>query len=85
MKGKTKIGIDYGKCGDGNGVDPRACAICLRVCSPAIFLLHETLGAVEENVYDPQKWRITPLWNDQCSRCMKCVEACPENAVSVTW
>jgi ferredoxin len=85
MIGKTAIKIDYVKCGDGIGVDPRACARCLRACGPAIFLLHETLGVIEENPYDPQKWRITPLWNDLCARCMKCLETCPEKAISITW
>ncbi|OHD72142.1 MAG: hypothetical protein A2W19_14615 [Spirochaetes bacterium RBG_16_49_21] len=85
MTGKTSIKIDYSRCGDEVGVDPRSCGKCLRACDPAIFLLHETLGAVEENPFDPQKWRITPLWPDLCFRCMKCVESCPERAVSVRW
>jgi NAD-dependent dihydropyrimidine dehydrogenase PreA subunit len=85
MKGKTSIIIDYGACGDGVGIDPRACGKCLRICGPAVFLLHETIGAMEENPYDPQKWRVTPLWLDLCTRCMKCVESCPEKAITVRW
>ncbi len=85
MKGKTTITIDYKKCGDGIGTDPRACGICLRICGPAVFLLHETIDAAEENPYDPQKWRVTPLWLDLCTRCMKCVASCPEKAISVRW
>jgi ferredoxin len=85
MKGKTSIRIDYSKCGDGAGVDPRFCGKCLRVCDPAIFLLHQTLGAAEKNPYDPVKWRVTPLWLDLCTRCMKCAGSCPEKAISITW
>lgn len=85
MKGKTRISIDYSRCGDGTGVDPRSCCACLRACKPAVFLLHETLGAMEQNPYDPQKWRVTPLWPDLCNGCMKCAELCPQGAVTVKY
>ncbi len=41
-------------CGDGTGVDPRACCKCLRACDPAVFLLHQTFGAQEADPCDPQ-------------------------------
>ena len=82
---KTKITIDYSICGDGNKVDPRDCVKCLQICEPALFLMHETIGAEEENPYDPQIWRITALYPSLCTRCMKCVEVCPEGAISVSW
>lgn len=85
MGRKTKITIDYLKCGDGVGLDPRECSKCLRICEPAIFLLHETLGVKEENPYDPQIWRITPLYLSLCIRCLKCVDICPVEAIRVTW
>ncbi|NHJ04266.1 MAG: 4Fe-4S dicluster domain-containing protein [Candidatus Heimdallarchaeota archaeon] len=85
MGRKTKITIDYFKCGDGVGLDPRECSKCLRICEPAIFLLHETLGVEEENPYDPQIWRITPLYPSLCTRCLKCNEVCPVEAINVTW
>jgi ferredoxin len=85
MGKKTKIKIDYSLCGDGNKIDPRECRQCLQICEPALFLLHETLGAVEEDPYDPQIWRITPLYPSLCTRCLKCVEVCPEQAIIVKW
>jgi NAD-dependent dihydropyrimidine dehydrogenase PreA subunit len=83
MKKKIKISIDYAKCGDGIGVDPRYCCKCLQVCSPAIFLLHQTIGSEEKDPYDPKKWRVTALWPSLCNLCMICVNECPVNAVSV--
>ncbi len=85
MKEKTRITLDYSKCGDGNRVDPRECGLCLNICEPAIFLLHQTIGADEDNIHDPEKWRVTPLWLSLCTRCMKCVDICPVDAISVTW
>jgi len=80
---RTRIAIEYGRCGDGIGVDPRECGLCLRACDPAVFLLHETLGAREEDPLDPQAWRITALWPSLCTRCGRCVAVCPEGAITV--
>jgi NAD-dependent dihydropyrimidine dehydrogenase PreA subunit len=85
MKGKTSISIDYSRCGESGSVDPRDCGICLRACGPAVFLLHQTLGAVEENPCEPKQWRVTPVHLSLCTRCMQCVELCPQKAVTVTW
>jgi NAD-dependent dihydropyrimidine dehydrogenase PreA subunit len=81
--GRTKITINYLRCGDGVGVDPRECGACLRVCAPAVFLLHQTLGAVEPDPLDPKHWRVTPMWTSLCTQCMKCVTACPEKAIAL--
>ncbi|MBN1299147.1 MAG: 4Fe-4S binding protein [Actinobacteria bacterium] len=80
---KNKITIDYSICGDGNKIDPRDCLKCMQACKPAVFLLHQTIGAKEKNPLDPQKWRITALWPSLCTKCMACVQICPENAVKV--
>lgn len=80
---KNKITVNYALCGEGSGVDPRECGICLRVCAPAVFHLHQSFNAKEEDLHDPQIWRVTPLWLSLCTRCMKCVESCPVGAISV--
>jgi formate hydrogenlyase subunit 6/NADH:ubiquinone oxidoreductase subunit I len=82
--GKTKIAIDYEKCGEQGRIDPRDCGMCLRVCDPAVFLMHQPLN-VEQDPYDPQLWKITPVWLSLCTRCMNCVDVCPEKAISITW
>ena len=82
--GKNRIIIDYAKCGENGKVDPRNCGKCLRACDPAILLMHETLG-IEQDSHDPQSWRITAMWTDLCTRCMRCKEVCPERAISISW
>ena len=81
---KTKITIDYSKCGNATGgIDPRNCSICLRVCDPAVFLRHMNLKAEELNPKDPQSWQVTAVWLDLCTHCGKCVASCPEKAITI--
>jgi ferredoxin len=73
------------------------CGLCRHACNfealqlapreevpgPAIFLRHETLGVPQDPI-DPQTWRVTAVWLDLCNHCMKCVEGCPQGAITVT-
>jgi ferredoxin len=82
---RTKIKIDYSKCGEDGKMDPRDCTICLKVCDPAVFMMHSALDLKYKDPNDPQRWRINPQWGSLCTRCMKCVENCPEHAITVKW
>jgi ferredoxin len=45
--------------------------------------MHESFGVTEEDPLDPQSWSITVMWPTLCTRCMKCVEVCPQSAITV--
>ena len=85
--GKTKITVNYSKCGTPRGIDPRNCSLCLSVCDSAVFLRHQDLKFIEDeiNPNDPQFWKITPVWPSVCTRCLRCVDSCPESAIAVLW
>ena len=74
--------MDYTLCGDGVGVDPRACRKCLLICEPAVFLLHQSFEVKQANEFDPDKWRTTLLWLSLCTKCNQCEDICPENAIT---
>lgn len=81
---RIKIRINYNICGDGHKIDPRECAICMKSCPPAIFLLHQSLDLFsQDDPLDPQFWRITPLYPSLCIECKQCVEKCPEKAITI--
>jgi ferredoxin len=85
LKGRTRIHIDGSRCGGLGGFDPRACCACLRICEPAVFTLHQSFGAREPDPLDPQAWSVTALRPCLCTRCLKCVAACPRKAIRVRY
>jgi len=71
---KTKIIIDYAKCGD-----PRECKKCLQICPSALFMCYSP----DYVSNDPVEWRVDVAFTDLCTRCGDCVAVCPKHAVTV--
>ncbi|MHA1909651.1 MAG: 4Fe-4S dicluster domain-containing protein [Candidatus Thorarchaeota archaeon] len=84
LKGKTKISIDYTKCGSRVGFDPRECVKCLDVCPDWVMVLQPDMEA-EQDLSDPKDWRISTVWSSVCTRCMACTEVCPQDAITISW
>ena len=73
---RVKIDIDEEKC-----TSPRDCAICLKMCQPAVFLLTFS----DKDFYNPQDWKVVPTFPSLCVNCGYCVENCPKSAISLSW
>ncbi len=74
------IKIDHQRC-----TTPFACKRCLQICPTAVFTVHETkmVRMEETDKYEPGTYRLRVAFRDKCSACMRCVEACPEDALTV--
>ncbi len=70
-------------------VDPRKCEgkkDCLRVCPEAVFAMRKPEGLpwyVQLKVKLHGGKQAVVVREDACTACMKCVDACPEKAISV--
>lgn len=64
---------------------PFACKRCLQACPTAVFGVHETkMARMEEtDPHEPGTYRLVVIYRDKCSACNKCIEVCPENALTV--
>jgi formate hydrogenlyase subunit 6/NADH:ubiquinone oxidoreductase subunit I len=78
----TIIGIDQRKCAEHTDSKPYECGKCLRICDPAVFLMYNT-GDLLQDRDEPRFWKIKPLWLSMCTHCMKCVDRCPVDAITV--
>lgn len=83
LMGKNKIVIDHSICHTNAKIDPRDCRKCLFVCDPAVFLMHPTIEDEHPDPHNPEIWKVDAIWLSKCTGCMKCVSACPENAIQV--
>jgi ferredoxin len=74
------IEIDRERC-----TTPFACKKCLQICPTAVFGVHETrmVRLEETDKYAPGTYRLRVVYRDRCSGCNRCVEICPEGALTV--
>ncbi len=65
---------------------PFDCKRCLRVCPAAVFTVFavKMIRGVELDKAAPGNYALFPRYRDKCTACMKCVEACPVNAITIT-
>ena len=49
---------------------------CIEVCPAAVFELQELME-------HPETLKAVPVKTDECTFCMKCIDVCAENAITV--
>ena len=75
------ITIDRERC-----TTPFDCKRCLRVCPPAVFAVYaaKMVRGFETDRKEPGAYVLAAVYRDKCTACMKCVEVCPVDALTVT-
>jgi ferredoxin len=77
-----QIEMDYSKC-----TVPMWCKKCLQVCPQMVFKIYckKMERGKESDIREPNIYEILPVRRDKCSMCGKCVEVCPEGALTVSF
>lgn len=73
------ITIDDAKC-----EDPLSCRRCLLVCPTRVLGLGTNVAPQKYRETDPSHFIVRGVRYQFCTLCMKCVEACPHQAIQVT-
>jgi len=76
-----KIEIDYAKC-----TVPMWCKRCLQACSQLVFSVYckQMVKFQESDSREPGVYEVMPALRHRCTMCGKCVEVCPEGAITIT-
>lgn len=74
------ITIDRERC-----TTPFDCKRCLRACPPAVLAVYgvKNVRGIETDRAEPGAYVLAAVYRDKCTGCMKCVEACPADALTV--
>lgn len=77
-----KIDIDRSKC-----QVPFWCKKCLESCSQLVFWIECTRNErlKESDPREPGSYRLMTIRRDKCNLCNRCVEVCPEGAITITF
>ena len=64
---------------------PFDCKRCIRLCPTAVFTVHALKNerGKETDKTVPGNYALAVSYRDQCTGCMKCVEICPVDALTV--
>jgi ferredoxin len=75
-----KITIDHTKC-----TVPFWCKKCLQACPQLVFQVYckQLLKLRESDPREPDIYEVIPVRRDKCNSCNKCLEMCPENAITI--
>ena len=76
-----KIEIDMTKC-----TVPFWCKKCLQACPQVVFQVYckQMVKLRESDPRQPGIYEVTAVRRDKCNMCNKCVEVCPEKAITIT-
>lgn len=77
-----KVELDHTKC-----AVPLWCKQCLQQCPQMIFKIYcnKIEKGKETDAREPGTYEILPVRRDKCTMCGKCVEVCPEGAITVSF
>lgn len=77
-----KIEIDYSKC-----TVPMWCKRCLQSCPHMVFTIYaKKMEKYKENdSREPGMYEVLQVRRDKCTMCGKCVENCPEGALTISY
>lgn len=77
-----KVEIDKTKC-----TVPFWCKKCLEACPQLVFFVYcrELQKLRESDPREPNIYELVALRRDKCNLCNKCVDVCPEDAITITY
>lgn len=77
-----KIKIDHAKC-----TVPFWCKKCLQACPQLVFQVYckQLVKYKESDPREPGIYEVVAVRRDKCNMCNKCVEVCPEDAITITY
>ena len=83
----VKIVIDESKCRFSQ-YDPLGCKKCLQICPQAVFASRpqapRDFSLPPAQRFEPDRWKVTTPWDDQCDGCGACIQICPYQAISIS-